>query len=792
MTGLMIEAALRGLLFAAVVGAGLAALRVRNVPVRKAAWTLVLIASLAMPFLMRAPLLAKIPQGWSWMVPVRMDAASVTPAVEPARVAPVVAAATTDPASVPPPRALRQASRQAQTEALDLAPVRIELPDLPAAAAVPGVADGPGAAAPQKRIDWPLIERSLVWLYFVMCGALLLRLLIGVAAAMRLWATAKEVSPLIAPEPGVRASARIASPVTIGSGVVLPADYEQWDRRRLRMVLAHERSHVRQMDFYVQLLAGLYTAIFWFSPLGWWLRRRLAALGETISDRAGVEAARSHSDYAQVVLEFAALPHRGLPGVAMARSCNLSRRIESLLNERLFHSAFAEGRRRALASLLLIPVALFAATALIRVPSAMAQSNPPNPATAPNPQAAPANPGPNQAAPAQAPAAAAPTTGQAFPGQGPNAGQVTGTEAAQTPELPPAPATPPMPPAPQGQGVTAVPPAAAQTPPLPPPPDVDIDSGDGMGEGQSSSTTTAHDRGSDFDYHSAADGDAWVVASGDWRESNLPENLSPSRRAAIEAARQMAHGPFLWFTHDGKSYVVTDPGAIARIEGMYSGMSDLGAQQRLLGQTQRNLGEEQRELSKEQRDALSLSVQAQVSAEMQKAIAELQKEQSEWNARTMATMQAEMKAAQAELSPEVMARVRKEIQDAGAELTPDKMAQVQAELKAAQAQLSPEKMAEIQKRIKAAEDEWNTQSLAEMQARIGEAQARLGEMQRRLSDRQAIVAGRMGALGAEQGRLGEQQGRLGEAQARLAARIDAEVERIIEESLQNGKAQPMQ
>jgi len=51
----MIEAALRALIFAIAVGASLRLLRVSNVPVRKAAWSVVLIASLAMPFLMRWP-----------------------------------------------------------------------------------------------------------------------------------------------------------------------------------------------------------------------------------------------------------------------------------------------------------------------------------------------------------------------------------------------------------------------------------------------------------------------------------------------------------------------------------------------------------------------------------------------------------------------------------------------------------------------------------------------------------------------------------------------------------------
>ena len=44
------------------------------------------------------------------------------------------------------------------------------------------------------------------------------------------------------------------------------ADYDEWDQEKLRIVLAHERSRVRQGDFYIQALAGFYVALFWFSP----------------------------------------------------------------------------------------------------------------------------------------------------------------------------------------------------------------------------------------------------------------------------------------------------------------------------------------------------------------------------------------------------------------------------------------------------------------------------------------------------------------------------------------------
>jgi hypothetical protein len=159
--------------------------------------------------------------------------------------------------------------------------------------------------------------------------------------------------------------------LTIGSAIVLPADYETWDKEKLRIVLAHERSHIRQGDFYLQLLACIYAALVWFSPLGWWLKRELADLAEAISDHAGIKEARSHTSYAQILLEFAAAPRPTALGVAMARSGSLARRIERLLNDHAFGQSFANGRR-ALVAVVLVPLALFVATEAVRVQAASA------------------------------------------------------------------------------------------------------------------------------------------------------------------------------------------------------------------------------------------------------------------------------------------------------------------------------------------------------------------------------------------------------------------------------------
>ena len=93
--------------------------------------------------------------------------------------------------------------------------------------------------------------------------------------ALRLWLAAEPLSDEIETQYDsgmrLRASRSVAAPVTVGSGILLPSAYTGWSAEKLRIVLAHESSHVRQHDFYLQIVAGLYASLVWFSPLGWWL-----------------------------------------------------------------------------------------------------------------------------------------------------------------------------------------------------------------------------------------------------------------------------------------------------------------------------------------------------------------------------------------------------------------------------------------------------------------------------------------------------------------------------------------
>ncbi|MGA7522023.1 MAG: M56 family metallopeptidase [Acidobacteriaceae bacterium] len=656
MTAMMMEAAVRGLLLAIVVGAGLRLLRVTNVPVRKAAWSLVLVASLAMPFLMRWPAMTGWSAQFAWNVPIQTHQ-------EPVREA----------------RAEAVSHVMVRAKAADSEPAREAKVALPVAAVEPsGAPDVPSTKA-VSRFTWPPLARLMVFLYAAIGGALLLRLVWGLGAAIWLWSRAEEVSPLDVPEENVRVSARISSPVTIGSGIVLPGNYREWDRAKLRVVLAHERSHVRQMDFYLQLLAGVYTAVFWFSPLGWWLKRMLSHLGEAISDRAGLEAAASRSGYAEIVLQFAAMPRRNLPGVAMARTGNVSKRIERMLSEPLFRRAFAEGRRRAMVSLLLIPAALFAVTVLIRVPAARAQSAPPPPATAP--AVAPA------LTPAPALDAVPPISPEEAPTAVPSTVPVPEIAPAAMPSLPPEPAQAPVAPvAPYGESsATAV-----------------LKGGRSVTEEGPTASAFVNDDDESvngYNYEFSNGGNSWAFVgpstrfrfSGRW-EGNL--------QAQIDRARKMTHGSFLWFSHDGKSYIVDDPAIVQKLQHLDQPIEELGQQQEALGKQQEALGRQQEELARQQEE------------EAKVRMPDLSKEMAQLNA-----AMAEMKAEQGKM------------------MTQEQLGEMQ------------EKFAEMQAR------------LGSLQGQAGAMEGQFGARMGELGGQQGALGARQGRLGAEQGRLARQADR---------------------------------
>jgi beta-lactamase regulating signal transducer with metallopeptidase domain len=409
MISVFIEAALRSLLVALVVAIGLSILRVRNVLAQKAAWGLVLVSALAMPLLL--PITAEWHLGPAELnivlpahpmtlleelqAPIQARSGSASTGApetvpgSPSNPARIQESPT--PGQAAAPHADRTPSGNAHTRRT--ARGQQNVPFIPDSSRSSSAQPAASNASPLKKMQSPRAVRHLtgspillaLMLYCGVATLFFVRLALGLFITIRLWRSATPVPahqlPYDAAGLQLRASSKVASPLTIGSAILLPADFTSWDGEKLSIVLAHERSHIRQGDFYLQLLAGLYAALFWFSPLGWWLKHELAELAEAISDRAGMKQARSRTSYAQILLEFAAAPRRvSTIGVAMARPGSLSRRIERLLNDNSFRLCFAGGRG-AIAAVALVPLAMFASTTLVRVKAAT-EKQPPSPARA--------------------------------------------------------------------------------------------------------------------------------------------------------------------------------------------------------------------------------------------------------------------------------------------------------------------------------------------------------------------------------------------------------------------------
>ncbi len=699
------DAAVRALLVAGIVGFGLRLLGMRNVVAQKAAWGLVLAGALVMPFAASwATRSAWLPAEATLVVPTQAWLHAAANAVLPQARKEVLR--SDNPVKAP---AKWSTAEPAQIDKVVATPASSPADRFPAPAIsnsyFAGAGNEPQSVTPAKKYFLPLSD--LAWLVYATVGlALLLRLFYGLGAAVGLWQSAEPVylePSYLAAGLRLRSSRRVSSPVTVGSGIVLPADYDEWDEEKLRIVLAHERSHVRQGDFYLQALAGLYAALFWFSPLGWWLKRKLSDLSEAISDRAGLEEAVSHASYARILLEFAALPRRTQIGVAMARTGRLSQRIERLLNENSFRQAFAGGRRRFMAVLLLVFGALFSATALIRVEAARILSQPV--------------------------LAQGPATGQSHPENITDGGPAIAPAAAKAPVAPVVTQAPAQAPAPASAAPTAPagsrPAVAASAPQAP---DDDADAGQEAPEPTTgaqctrSSSSYMYSRSSGrssgshgYGYAYSSNGESYAFVSGNERHMHFSGDMHTGE---IDKARNMAHGDFLCFSRGGKSYVVDDPQTIGRIQAMYKPMEDLGRQQEELGKQQEALGRQQGELGQKQE-------QASVP-------------------------------------------------------TPD-IAREMAELNAAAASLQAKRNATI-----------TVEELADLQSKIGDLQGKLGELQGEVGTKQGELGREQGRLGEQQGRLGERQGRLGAEQGRLARDADVKIKSIIDESLKDGKARPVQ
>ena len=738
--GHLVDPAIRSLALACIASGALAVCRAKNVALRLSVWRTVLIVALAMPFLARVmpPLPVFVPMAQRFSVP-QSPAIAETPA-EPVKAAPVGVATAPKPDSAVPAFNDTVAFSRNHSRPIATNP-----------------AHDAGLRTPISRIAVAGGVYATVAIFF------LVRLILGITFGSRLDRNSQVIDDpqtlarlhFFRRAAGLRSTPRLAEsellsvPVTFGirqPSILLPATWREWEPAELDAVLAHEVSHVARRDALTERLSLLHRAIFWFSPLSWWLDRRLAELAEEASDDAALAAGADRTRYAETVLGFfaalEAAPGRvWWQGVAMASAGQAEKRLDRILEWKGSVAMQLKKPVVVIAAFLAIPVVCL--TAAFRpttenVHSASSQSvqppapaAPAPPASAPEPPAGPKPPAPltQAAAPATAPLANPATTLDVsviptvhvdphvlIPPMAPivSIDDVSTITFSVKPEVHVSPNMVVKPLTSIAPRVSVVPiislPGVAPFGPQAPQPSP---------SGHLNTLITGED--DDGQQFVISAGNSSVVVSGNGFSMN-----SDGESNFVNSLRHNLSGDFIWFIRDGKAYVIRDPAAIKRAMEFFAPAQELGRKQEELGRQQEALAEQQEALGKQQ-EALG----------------------------------------------EQMEKVHVKIPDMTAQLQ-----KLEAELKKMGDGGTQEDLGRIQEKI------------GEIQDRIGELQSQAGDQQSQLGEKQGALGEQQGKLGEQQGKLGEQQGELGRQQEEASKKASQQMKQLLDQAVAQGLAKP--
>jgi beta-lactamase regulating signal transducer with metallopeptidase domain len=117
----------------------------------------------------------------------------------------------------------------------------------------------------------------------------------------RLSSTNGDASVLVSEEVAVPFAARPLAPV-----VILPtALVRRMAPERIEHVVRHELAHIRHGDLWINLLAAIVRALFWFHPVARLLVRELAAVREELCDDAVIRAGCNPASYGSTLVRAA-------------------------------------------------------------------------------------------------------------------------------------------------------------------------------------------------------------------------------------------------------------------------------------------------------------------------------------------------------------------------------------------------------------------------------------------------------------------------------------------------------
>ena len=294
----LLESSLRTVFIAAGVAATLALLRARSSSVQHATWVAVLCAMLLMPVL-------------PWFIPA-IGIPGRIPAI-----------------ALPSPQTIEVTGES-------------RLPNRPTSIAVTPLGTRgdrmpePSRAStkPASRLDWP---GMLAGLYALVLAFFFIRLAAGWFALRRVLRGSVRVA--LAGRPPIFESPSIASPLTLGvlrPSIVLPIGWRVWPRPKRRAILVHEIAHIRRRDPLFRFLSQVQCCIFWFNPVSFWLRNRLASTSEHACDEAAVRVTGQPQRYAEILIDVAKSvrlqgSRLSLAGLGVHGNGQVARRIDRVL-----------------------------------------------------------------------------------------------------------------------------------------------------------------------------------------------------------------------------------------------------------------------------------------------------------------------------------------------------------------------------------------------------------------------------------------------------------------------------
>jgi beta-lactamase regulating signal transducer with metallopeptidase domain len=728
----VLEPALRSLALGGAVWLLLKVFRVRDVSFRLAAWTAVLYAALAMPLL--GQVLPQLPV----LVPVE-------PAAQPvASHSSTMRFATLNHEAVP--------AVLVSDVAPSLRPVARPVPSEEEATRIIPAAATTIASQP-ITIPWPLL---LVGLYCLVAALLLGRFVLGLVLSRRLrrasrpvederltlWLRSEALKAGLGKPPCIAESAALSVPVTLGvfrPVVLFPDGWNEWSETQMRAVLAHELSHVARHDAFTQMLSRIHRAVFWFSPLSWWLDRALVDLAEQASDDAALRAGTDRARYAEVLLQFfrALRTARGRvrwQAVSMAQGARSARRLERILSESRLSRRLGQ---TAVAAVVLLVVPLVGLAAAVQ-PTFSAGSQMPVVPTPPPPSP-----------PAMAAVPAIPTAP-------PESEPLVPAEPARVPAVSKIPtlaatATPPALPAPSVTwffGGPQVPvPVMAEVPPALPMLSLLL--------AQPPSLTTGTQTQGWYSDSKCGGNGAFAIVTG---EKITVECGSVADLMRVRELSRQISGSFLWFRRNGRSYVIRDSATVRAALGALAPQKALAREEAELGREEAALGSRQTELGLRQ---------AQVRVTVPDFSNEMRQMARAMRKLNFSDTRAEMAQAQRKLDAAIGSL------DSSA---------TQEELGRAQAQLAAT--------LQAFDSSITQEQLRQVQEQLAAMQGRLASLQAMAGKQQAALARQQAAIGKQQAALARREAALGRREAELARKAAKIVRQLIDQAIASGLARP--